>query len=1439
MRFEPVDCIDPYDLYSTFEPLLSERLPLRNLHWKSTNRPLRSIETLYVDLVAISDGGSQRPSASERRHQIPGLHQTPYLKIFLLRCDDNDTYKATCRKQIKDWIKANDFHQESRKRSNNQENHDACEWLIVHLVHADTPVANQIRTTREAQLGTTDSTDSLSNKSRFLVKGPATVVEKLRADFNSPKSAIDRIAQVRIPNPDQHLSAEYNDQLQDLVEKLELTILASFDLRVQQYEEDIRERESRRGFPGWNFNTFFILKEGLARGFENVGLFDDALAGYDELALGLETVVQEQSQDEAAGKGGRLPSVSDELKGKIHACLKDANDATGPSDSYTIDESMDPAHRLQRKDFPLDAGKSPFRELILANEISIFDFRLYVFACQLSLLLRKANASSLFDETSETFPKRPSCKKHFLPLAELCTRAKEFLAGAARTLRYDLQLALEVETLESAEETEFRLAVISNFVHSWVYVGALQILEQTDSPELFLPALEDDDLEQNKLPRPPKKRIGGSQHSSASFSITPGTVGINGPGDEVSTRQGARTGAEELAGARADLYLLAKQVVERIGRARGWLAPRSAAGSAITSTNHKRRGHGDVASKETDATILHGQSIALINGIQYHDLRSVFNSCDAFTALFSCLATLSYRCYLAGNRTKSAERSLGELAILKFEQADYTTAASYLSRKRSCSEETEWTVLRGEYLDLYAKCLRNLGRYGEYVTSLLQILKQKAADRSSDDREAVEGYLAQLWEFSEKLTTRLYAKLDEFFSITNLKPHICHFEDRDGFYLRFMVAFHLGSLCLPEGLEITLSTHSESKMPSVTLLVDPVELPAHPIRVDAKSNVNLQGWYTLESIRVKMGNIIFHQDYQSVRSASAIKSRSKADEPSASRVFIYPAQQSLQLTAVPAPYINLSQMRAIAIELRTGWNDVNECFLSLRPASSGLRLHLHESRLEPNDDSHRMSSMETRDGVQFLKLSNCVNNSCYTLLVPYSVDNIEAGSISAWTYLDYLTNKGRFTYSGILTVNTMLPIRVDVQDVFQQEVMISRFTVSPATVVPLRVYSDAFSEVNGCLQIESYPGVQNFMDIFLNQSASFLYRFSTSQAITDDGSQQHHPTLSVRYACLDEVVTKALSRHFMEFLSRSPVSSLLRPLMEHLRTTVQSRWSAQDFEAMGLCREIQVCTYEDVQWDDVLVGFELESRRLARTWLRKWHEAVANLNLDHDHDSINKELSREIVVPVDIPAPSLVVTISIDLQQTRPRIAMLDEAITAKLRLHCSQLWSARRTRTSNGSEPDIDISFEVSATSDSWVIGGMKKGHFLVNAATASNTSEHSASIILIPQHTGRLLLPPVDVKCQKMSAPRSSDSGWATTNKYNHSHHHFDNDTVSFEVDNASLAKSVYVVTGSKENVVDVSVDVDVYGHADSGSGSASGRGSGLVDSITRDRGDYQHVR
>ena len=405
---------------------------------------------------------------SPRRHQIPGLHQTPYLRIRLFRCDDREAYRSTGRKQLRDWVKERTSTLHGSSSAGQHENHDAFEWLILHVVPPDTPAANEPRFSSTSSKESGATSEKSSSSSKWPGKSSGTLYEKLKTDFNdSGKHAADRVAQVRlsktaVPPPTMpslasgtqsyDMSSQEREQTwDDVIIKMKALILMSFDLRVAQYEEDIREREAQRALPGWNFCTFFLLKEGLARGFESVGLVDDALVGYDELSVGLDAIVHDQASNTSEDQTATFLQNTEDLKALVQLTSSDSD--KDKQTSFKVFEQ------------PLSTIRKDYRELILSNNISIFDFKCYIFSRQMALLLRLSNvrrhsAKPSMDKRSYSEPpmsqRVPSQgqstssayridETEDLPsLVELCMRALSFIPAAARIMREDLHQAYEL-----------------------------------------------------------------------------------------------------------------------------------------------------------------------------------------------------------------------------------------------------------------------------------------------------------------------------------------------------------------------------------------------------------------------------------------------------------------------------------------------------------------------------------------------------------------------------------------------------------------------------------------------------------------------------------------------------------------------------------------------------------------------------------------------------------------------------------------------------------------------------------------------------------------------------------------------------------------------------------------------------------------------------------
>lgn len=447
-----VEYFDPDSVYPLVEPRLKTHLPLRNLYWNSQTRSTRSIATLDLEFVPSTkshNGISSSKASAEndggvglgksRRHQLPGLRATPLLKVYFLRCDDKETYKAKRRADVRSWL---DENPPTDASSAKQEGHDACEWLILHVVIPNTVAATQPRWVRTSGGEYEQPQEKSSGKSKWPGKRSRTILQKLRSDFNgASKSAPDRVAQVRLRKeevppdtlptaiPDVSDYAETAKQSenawQDLTTKFKLLILRSFDARVSQYEEDIAEKESQRLLPGWNFCTFFVLKEGLLRVFESVGLVKDALAGYDELRAGLDSSFDSHSfGTEQVESTTFLPSTDDlryllSLVGRISPMTE--------QDDVSI---------LVR---PLDPERKDYRNLIVSNRVSIFDFKCYITSRRYALLLQLAT-SPLFRKDRGIEDQEVNVENFYDPaaLADACANAMDSIPSLTRLLRQDL-----------------------------------------------------------------------------------------------------------------------------------------------------------------------------------------------------------------------------------------------------------------------------------------------------------------------------------------------------------------------------------------------------------------------------------------------------------------------------------------------------------------------------------------------------------------------------------------------------------------------------------------------------------------------------------------------------------------------------------------------------------------------------------------------------------------------------------------------------------------------------------------------------------------------------------------------------------------------------------------------------------------------------------------
>lgn len=1535
------------------------------MHWQSHAGPLRSIETLHVELVdalaaaktpkqrqpsitptlgAGADDGFQTqalaggnrltadaedafpskpyspgygPSAANvRRHQIPGLRRTPYLKVLFVRCDDNDQYKSTVRSEIRDWLKehaAPASTTNSKKDSRTPaENHDACELLVIHVVVPNTIAATQPRTTGSGRGGdgSSDAPPVTKTTSRW-GKNTTPLLERMKSDFgSSSKANVDRIAQIRIgindvpydllPRvvpavPTGYMETEEDAKVAwaDLIDKLKRLILSSFDMRVSQYEEDIKEKDAQRSLPGWNFCTFFILKEGLARGFESVGLVDDALVGYDELSVGLDTIIQEQAvADFAETHGGSLLPHTPDLKKIAQMAMVAVSTGTLEfDDEETVDlqssKEQEPAEQFD--DIPISVMKKPYRDLILANNVSIFDFRCYIFARQITLLLRLGNAWSTREEllakvkeqqesilhgvAPRAPPPQPTDESENLSmLAEICKRTLEFIPAVSQVMRRDVIAALaDQRKLEAGGVTpkttlpyeNMVSEVAENIVASFAFSIAQQILAQTSTkalpipPATTSPTSEDGPEQKSRESMPEPKTM---MHPARTSSLRVSTAGDSrlpplpspnffpGPGtrrastadvqDTINQRQ-HKAGQEDLAARRAELYALSRNILEECGKKRGWSDGWSSApviGETGLQDMEDVSLDDDLPPSPTHPAGTLSSELTL-SGIDNKLLRTALDTKEDFYRLYEMLTDKSLRHYTVASHTHSVLSNMADLAVMKYYLEDYTAAASYFLRTTPFYGESGWSLLELSMLVMYSKCLRELKRNDVYVKVMLKLLS-KAAHSEKDrieeiasikvskkeakeyaENEVFKGFLPDFLSAAKSFDKEVKHSLTNFFTHIEVEGTPAYDEDQDSFSLTLSLRSVLADPLPVDKAFLRIITAAGREM----WLESGEKLELRPGRnkIPLRCMAMSPGTYEVDRVQLNSGPLklsLERQAFQPVE-RDAVNLRNPY-------VSLYQRADTLDLRVEPSTVTQLDRNFAMDLELTTGWNELETCEIRVRSATGGLRLLTAEAEIL-GDEKHKQAASSEPGLFVFASLAA---QSSVKARIPFTTEQ-DAASVAVKVEVKYTTARGTFTLSKTPSISLALKLGVNVQDVFKHTALFSRFTVSTATQSPLRLFK---SELIQSDVFESRFGVPpaNPVVIFPKQPASLIYRINRIPGSSIGPNTNKTMYLKLSYSVLQDEIRDNIRDSLTDALKSTELWKYSRLLVGSVLERVKSDLTGYDLERSATLGELPLSFLTEAKWQKQFYGLgttptgESIPAILAQfivNWTKKNPKIPAMRQVDPTHQ-------QSILIPVDVPSIPVVHTADIRLQRPIPSlvepadeyeapVVCVNQLLPAILHLKWTRVWDTGKLDTGSGAANSAqeaagdEFSYDVTAPSDTWLVGGRKKGHFVIPASTSTNDeaelvssspiNEADIPLVLIPLREGYLPYPSVEVR--ESSGPADTNGGESHGPGHGHGYGRKSPGVVGHcETDYRNLGETVRVVADRRR----VTVSLDASG-------------------------------
>ncbi|KAL8841792.1 MAG: hypothetical protein Q9170_000825 [Blastenia crenularia] len=1444
-----VEYTDPSDIYPVISGDLQRHLPLQNLHWNSATRPLRSIASLHIDLVkagtrepplaadAVAHYGAAEPEGrhgalqgnksrgsaagakKERRHQIPGLRQTPYLKLFFLRCSDVDSYRATYRKELREWIRDNTPPSQSTASLNTQDFHDAFEWLIVHIVLPDDGKS------------ITRASNASKNDIRGGYRGSDAVTEKIRADFNSTsKTAVDRVAQVQITRDSERTSASYQNQdpisgWAQFVSKAKSLILSSFDLRVTQYEEDIKEKDAQRNIPGWNFNTFFVLKEGLARGFESVGLVEDALTGYQELAAGLSAIVE--NEDDNGQQQDLFKDYTDdlsmELKRVLHADQSQYIYQTKEGPAGTLANDVRVSHdRAVLGSNILDTGRKPFRELILANEISLFDFRCYLFAREITLLLRLAcssetrsssNGALAVDDRMEDVDVVPEAaepnSRDLLLLSEICWRAVNFFASAGLLIRDDLRASIDplskghpkvVASSFSAVEDP-----IEDIVASWLYSACQSILDITIVPSLHsqLHALlrtlkpSDETHGGNEGPSGAQSREGLPQRTSSlptQARTSPVTLGPESFPAVTSLDAmrllppiSAQTGSHELAAQRAELVSLKRRVVTGVAHRSsnieyhridfaGLISPDSLEMKEIplddTSTGINGLGHQAMTISERK------------NHFQNKELSLSLASENAYMNAYENLTTVALALNVIGERRRSAECLTADLAAVRFRTKNYISAASYFHQLATFYYNNDWTRLEVPMLHCYAQALKHLDRKHDFCRVGLQLLAKiitqkkppysSAEDRGQDSLD-LRQYLSNVLNASKSLSRSLFAPLYPYFDTIFVDPYIHHYKERDGFHMMLKLQNQLDEALVAHEVRVKLVGVNDQQPCAIWLSTVITELlQPGPNKILVQTTTTCPGWYRMERIEIQSANIIFTYDKNASTSITLFDPPAVTDaidqinEASSPPILVWSGGRALDAQISLQPSIHLGKPRSIQILISSSQNRISQGKFSLRAGSAGLRIHTADAKVQSGDGS--IIGHSQAGTVEFGILNV---ESKMIIRIPYGLET-DLREIKVKAEISYTVDGMDYFYLCNSELKIQLPLSVNVQDTFQDQVFFSNFKIDTANSIPARII-DYNVQGTRSLRVTMPSVTANAITIFAGQPLSLVAEIRRDiiniKQAPNMVSDEQTLMLKIRYACLDQVIRTTIEDALSDALRESQFRDVSRLLVGLLGRAVQTKYTITDLEKIGLLGEIHIAPFHHYDWDSVLDALRPEERAEITSWLTGWHAVIDPRN------------ALDLTVPVEIPRIPVVVTARLEILgcgngPEEVQFAAVDQTLVAEIILQYSRYWANEGSTNS-----DLEMTYEFQAGTDTWLIGGQRRASF-----TAKSDEVKKFTVVLLPQKIGQLQYPSIEIRTTKPQDNGSLSAGAPRAAE----------DIITCEVDYVNQTESILVIPNLSSSTV-----------------------------------------
>jgi hypothetical protein len=798
-----------------------------------------------------------------------------------------------------------------------------------------------------------------------------------------------------------------------------------------------------------------------------------------------------------------------------------------------------------------------------------------------------------------------------------------------------------------------------------------------------------------------------------------------------------------------------EQTASHYGYSAGWTALKQA-----------ESGKSHIAEVPRDSVLASNAIRSTDDALLSASLRVSLSSEEAFQKQFEILTDSALRHFLSATQNKSAERLMGDIALLKCQQENYLLAAAYFERIVPLYSADCWSMMENRAVMNYAKCLNHLGRHESLVTTLLS-LTAKLSHRSMDHKTVANSSrpgsrqvrdeqlldTSKIWREAIDASVHLDKEMTQaygaFFAELNVDREILHDEGSDNWSLQLQARHLLETTITFDEASLRLVSTRDKAQEIWLKSEGAIELNAGRNRVKLQTSTISTGSYYVDRIVMKANKISYVQEYYSKPEPSQPDAGSTVDttarplKSAPQYLHVFPRRQALHARVRRSKDFNMDKMRLLDVVVQAGEDGVDSISIKLKPATAGLRVHLVES------SATGVQVVRKTDANGQLSLGSLGLGAEAVITVPYTMEQASR-EVSIRFEILYQTAAGTHTFVGSTRLSNELPLDVDVNDLFHLNAIFSTFTVRTTGRAPTTITGASLLE-SPVYAVEGPPHLPLPQVIYQSQPIDLAYKL-LRKSCSDTNLRKKNAALAlcVDYVAIEDLGAECIRQQFDGALQLSPFAKYSRLLVPLLEKRWRQMTDPAGLDLAALLQTVDVLSAEHVGWQEVLPMISRNTHEDLEKWLNEWHAEHKTISLNND--AAFKAASQRITVSVDVPNVDMVFHAALNLApkldhqpEFQPSVLALGEPVQATLRLAHTAQWGTRslfpnmpRVKIQGDPEPEKTFVCAVGAEGDGWLIGGKRSFHF----TPEDHREDITLQLNLIPLRLGLYPLPLVEVR-------------------------------------------------------------------------------------------------